>query len=261
VRVIVLGLVLAICPAWASDAIRLQDSVEVQRDTVRLADLLPENSPAKLKAAAEKVNLGRAPRPGSVRFFLASQIIPSVRAFPEVNVPKQITVRRAGWAVPRRRIRDAIGEFLAQQGLRELPEASDLHWSVISNCADPELDVVSVRWNGVQQQLEFLLHCRRRADCSKFVVEAPVSEEVGKQFAGTRTDSVSQSNSQFKPPTLIRPGTRAMLTMEGAGMRISVPVICLERGSLRQIIRARESGGQRVFSAQVVGAGLLWAKF
>ena len=58
---------------------------------------------------------------------------------------------------------------------------------------------------------------------------------------------------------LTQPGDSATLILENDGIRISLAVVCLQRGFLRQEIRVRDAAGQRVYRAEVVGAGLLRA--
>jgi hypothetical protein len=60
---------------------------------------------------------------------------------------------------------------------------------------------------------------------------------------------------------LVERGELATLILKGDGIRMSVEVICLDRGFEGQEIRARSKKGLRVFRARVVGPGILEAVF
>jgi len=52
-----------------------------------------------------------------------------------------------------------------------------------------------------------------------------------------------------------------VLVLQGAGMRITVPVICLQRGSLNQQVSVRNVLTRKILQAKVVGPGHLWSAF
>jgi flagella basal body P-ring formation protein FlgA len=51
-----------------------------------------------------------------------------------------------------------------------------------------------------------------------------------------------------------------MLILNDVGMRISMQVICLDRGALSQQVRAIDAHSHRMFQARVIGAALLEAQ-
>jgi hypothetical protein len=51
-----------------------------------------------------------------------------------------------------------------------------------------------------------------------------------------------------------------MLILKDVGMRISMQVICLDRGELSQQVRAVDAHSHRMFHARVIGTALLEAQ-
>src|SRR5271165_1612026 len=78
-------------------ALALRVETTVQGETVRLADLLSLQAPAAARLAAEKIILGRAPEPGSVRVFPAAELRHVVAGQMAVEFPALAVVRGAGW--------------------------------------------------------------------------------------------------------------------------------------------------------------------
>jgi flagella basal body P-ring formation protein FlgA len=58
---------------------------------------------------------------------------------------------------------------------------------------------------------------------------------------------------------LIKPGQTATLTWEQSGIRVVLPVTCLDGGGLGQLVRIRFKNGAQTLRAEVVGAGSLRA--
>jgi hypothetical protein len=59
----------------------------------------------------------------------------------------------------------------------------------------------------------------------------------------------------------VRPGDPASLVQASAGVRLTRRVICLERGSIGDVIRIREAGGRTLLRAMVVRTGELEAAY
>jgi hypothetical protein len=60
-------------------------------------------------------------------------------------------------------------------------------------------------------------------------------------------------------PPLVRPGQPAMLVWDGDGIRVVVPVTCLDRGAPGESVRARITPSGTVVRAVVIEAGVLRA--
>jgi flagella basal body P-ring formation protein FlgA len=58
---------------------------------------------------------------------------------------------------------------------------------------------------------------------------------------------------------LVKPGQTAMLTWEQAGIRVVLPVTCLDAGGLGQFVRVRFKNAARTLWAEVIGESTLRA--
>jgi hypothetical protein len=256
---------------WAQGPapVQLRASAEVRGAVIRLSDLLPAGAASELQAAAQSVELGRAPQAGSERVLLGEQVVQRVAEEPRlagrVSVPARVTIRRVAWPLDRQAVRNAVAGFLQAHGIpaSQLPPAEGLEWpgNVLALAEHPALEVTGASWDGRQRALELRLRCVERGLCGSFVVSAHASRP--EMFDRQPLRSATGQFAQPRPAgaALARPGQKAILVLERDGMRLSLPVICLERGGLRDRVRVREARGQRVFQARVVGAGIVHAAF
>lgn len=141
---------------------------------------------------------------------------------------------------------------------------------------DLALRVTTSRWDALQRQLEFHLECSIAGACRPFlatlrppdgkvprellgVIPNTSAEKVpGSEVLGT-TRQVRKTAARFQP--LVRAGEHVRLVVTGPGIRMKIPAVCLEPGTLGQTIRARSVEDSQVFHAQVAGAGLLTMLF
>jgi hypothetical protein len=97
------------------------------------------------------------------------------------------------------------------------------------------------------------LRCMQREDCIPFLVWAhadrtpPAAESDPPKAAGAAVES------------LVKSGQTATLTWDEAGIRVVLPVTCLEAGGLGQLVRVQFRNGARILRAEVVGSGALRA--
>jgi hypothetical protein len=251
--------------------IRLREAAVTAAPTIYLSDLLPEGVPEPLRRQAASVVLGSAPQPGSVRVLGAREIVKRMKRQGEwsrqLSVPQRIYVRGTGWLIVRDAVDRALRSELRRRGWAEdlLPQADSLEWprSLVAREEAPVLEVTRVGWNPNQPGIAAHLRCVNRADCGEFMVTAPAPEAQAaawqKQVRASRLGPrrSSRANVSSRAPILARAGSRAILMVDDRGMRISVPVRCLERGSFGQRIRVRQIYPSRLLQAEVVGVGLL----
>lgn len=260
-------------------AVQLRDAVEVNRSQVWLSDLLPRDAPSGLQKASAAIELCQAPQPGSARILEARQITSRLAGEPEVlgqlAIPSRIAIRYSGWPIAEAAVRMAISGFLRGQGLsesrekRDLLDSAKLEWLRPLSATEehPTLQVTGLDWDNRQQTVQVRLRCSRRASCGNFLVRvvlpSPLDEEWRNRLrSGIGLNSPGAARLAAADGiggALAEKGKPATLVLDGGSVRISVRVICLQRGVLHQQIRVIEERSRRVFHAEVVGAGLLRA--
>jgi Chaperone for flagella basal body P-ring formation len=144
-------------------------------------------------------------------------------------------------------------------------------------------------WDPALHNWEYSLRCVHPSDCVPFLIRSRAMVAQGPKTVShvvpqmrsrksTARDAVSdaavqpllRSSHSFQEsprlagklvnqPLLVRPGETVTLIWEEAGIRLVLPVTCLDRGGLGQAVRARMKTGGRVLRAEVVGEGKLRA--
>ena len=251
--------------------VRLRDAVEVRRSQVWLSDLLPADAPPVLQKASATIALCQAPQPGSSRVLDMERISSKLAGQPEVlrqlAIPSRITVRYAGWPITEAAVRGAISKFLHEQAWkRDLPDGAQLEWLQPMSAAKehPRLQVTGLEWDNRQQSLQARLRCSIRASCGSFLVHVVLPAALGQAWqqrmsSGSAMNPASGQPGSRNETVLAEKGKPATLILDDGSMRISLRVMCLQPGVLNQQIRVVEAKSQRVFHAEVVGAGLLHA--
>ena len=248
----------------------VRSSVEVEGEQLTLAELLEPDTCSWWRGLATRMSLGAVPRAGSERVFEGREIrrllstlenrisssagggrrVPE-QVVPEHIVPERIVVRRAGLS----KTCADIAEFVRSESPSLL------------NCAaapsvpkDAPLELLRTSWNSPLQRTEYALRCVRADDCVPFLV-----------WAGERkTSAILATTAVSKPPDpsnanegrmarLVKPGQTAILSWEHAGIRVVLPVTCLEAGGFGQFVRVRFQNASRTLRAVVVGAAMLRA--
>jgi len=280
------GTAFSVCSACAAPAVLSR--IAARAGGLTLADLLsPEACPQWL-ALAREVSLGAVPRTGSERVFDGTRVrhlLDAVRDRVEEltneenkavlnddrekhdkekddkykdhdrRIPERIVVRNreavkscaeiAGFVAS-----GAAAERLDCAAAGGVPEASSL-------------ELLKAGWNPRLARREYQLRCSKPEDCVPFLVWSVADNAVpGANGAGTRGTFVRprlQNAVVSQPAPLIRRGQTAMLTWEGAGIRVVAPVTCLESGGLGQFVRVRFQNASQTLRAEVTGAGNLRA--
>jgi hypothetical protein len=211
---------------------------------------------------------------GAVALLLAS-LAPRVSAEPPADgrsashVPEEVATASGVFA--------SLSAYLKDRGTLAGPEAglvpriqrADLFlpWSPPPQAA---LRVTSCRWDALQQELQCYLRCSAAPACRPFV--AMIHPRKTEAVAALRTLALGEPSSRnpvlgglprkvAPEALLVKTGERARLELAGPGIRIKLPVVCLERGILGQQVRARAVGETKVFLARVIGPGLLATEF
>jgi hypothetical protein len=155
-----------------------------------------------------------------------------------------------------------VASAMAGAGWKVSPGQVKLLSQVTSNVRDAWLEVVQVtHWQ--EGKLKVELRCHDPRACLPFYVvvsEYRTADEIG-------PTSASVADADAKQPALetpaekpiMRSGDPALLTFADKGLKITMPVICLENGQRGQRIRVASADHKRFYKAEIVGPGLLKA--
>ena len=247
----------------------VRSSVEVEGEELTLAQFLGPDTCAPWRRFATQVSLGAVPRAGSERVFegreirrlldtLENRISSSAgggrrvleQIVPEHIVPERIVVRRAGLS----KTCADIAEFVRSESPSLLNCAAAP--SVPKGAA---LELVRTSWNSTLQRTEYALRCHRADDCVPFLVWGEKkTSAIFAQTAGSKLPDPPKTNENGMA-RLVKPGQTAMLSWEHAGIRIVLPVTCLEAGGFGEFVRVRFQNASRTLRGEVVGAAMLRA--
>lgn len=141
-------------------------------------------------------------------------------------------------------------------------ELQELNCAAARNIpAGSSLELLKSSWNARLQRREFALRCARPQDCVPFLVWEAVPKRasaagVDQSFSGRASSGPApQGPTARMERQLVKSGQTAMLTWEQGGIRVILPVTCLEAGGLGQYVRVRFKNAARTLRAEIVGAG------
>lgn len=275
------------CTQPVCGAVVVRAQVEAAQGALNLADLLAPGTCPPLYREAAQVSLGRVPRAGSVRVLDGRQIRRLLEDFGNLvfgglasgdhgsgergmnlakddnqRIPERVVVRQAG-AV---KTCAEIAKFISRsERSLDVTEASE--WGDSLDCAaarnipkNSSLELLKTTWNAGLERREFALRCGHPEDCVPFLVwthEKPPASRVPRSVPSRKSENPAANGSDIVQ--LIKPGQTAMLTWEQAGIRLVLPVTCLEAGGFGQFIRVRFKNANRTMRAEIIGAGTLRA--
>jgi hypothetical protein len=123
------------------------------------------------------------------------------------------------------------------------------------------LELTKIFYDRALHSWEFLVRCAAPADCLPFLVRWPqpaAREPLPRQaLASARVSSISPAKLWKKQHVLLRPGETATLVWDQDGIRVVLPVICLDQGNVGDSIRVRIKSGSRVLRAEIINESLL----
>jgi len=191
----------------AGSKVPLLREVVVRGSSVYLADLLPERTPSAMRIPAERILIGRAPQPGSIRVFSADAVLRRLvndEVFSEVEVPPQIVIHRSGRQITREEVAVAIQATLRHNKLLSnqliTPEDIWLMAPVMLSVDDAQLQVTRMELDPALRQIKFLLVSRADHSILPFVA-----------MARSRVDLAQLDEAQDEPQgkTLDKPQDKA----------------------------------------------------
>ncbi|MFZ0318052.1 MAG: flagella basal body P-ring formation protein FlgA [Candidatus Sulfotelmatobacter sp.] len=251
----------------------VRSQVEAAAGGLTLADLLGSGTCPQWYRAAAQVSLGATPRAGSVRVIEGREIRLLMEALGEreftgrefaghqAYVPERVVVRQTRAFKSCGEIARFIGAAVRQEGETGGSQApKNMDCAAARNIPeDASLELLKTSWNAGLERREFALRCRRPEDCIPFLVwfrEPALEASLDGLLHGRKTESARAGSSEAR---LIKPGQTAMLTWEQAGIRVVLPVTCLEAGGLGEFVRVRFKNAAGILRAEIVGAGAVRA--
>jgi hypothetical protein len=276
----------------ADSKVPLLREVVVRGGSVYLADLLPERTPPSMRIPAQRILIGRAPQPGSIRVLSGDAVLRRLvndDVLREVEVPPQIVIHRSGRQITREEVAAAIqatlrhNKFLNNQLIA--PEDVWLSAPVMLSVEDAELQVTRMELDPALRQIKFLLVSRADHSILPFVamarsrVDLAQLDEAQDKEAGragrTGEDTLLVETMspagwlenlpaglpvmRFRSPAqqrvnLVEPGKIARLRLiSGTSTQLSLDVTALEPGTFGQQIRVRLRPTGKILEAQVTG--------
>jgi hypothetical protein len=265
--------------------VTVQPNVAVPAGEVSLADLLAPGTCPQLATAAASVRLGRAPLPGSLRVLAADEVRSRLQGLLDqrasadreslIQIPPRVTVRRAQATMSCGELRErleaalrsyssAASEALAAERERDFRALLTNIDCTPTNRLPQHANLVLLRafWDPASREWEFSMRCAQANDCVPFLVRARA--DVGRLSAAAFPHPLQPSPTQsagisLLPAPVVKPGDTLTLLWDQAGIRLVLPVVCLDRGGLGDAVRVRIKNGSRVLRAEVVGGGMLRA--
>jgi hypothetical protein len=261
----------------------VEASVEAGPGELTLADLLTLETCPQVRERAARVSLGKAPQSGSVRVLDGREVrrllegvvagVVSAGKVGGITIAPRIVVRRRGAT---KSCADIARLVAGSAALQDTANAAR-HGQGDLDCAgarripeDAPLEVTKTSWSAALERWEFALRCARPGDCVPFLVWAHkpgtgVGGVAGPQAGASLSVNASgESSSHLRSVAggaerLVAPGETATLTWDQAGIRVVLPVTCLDAGAMGQFVRVRLKNAARILRAEVVGVGTLRA--
>jgi hypothetical protein len=267
------------------DRISVPANVEAMREELTLADLLAPGTCGRLRRAAAQVGLGAAPGGGVVRVLDGDRIrgmleglVDGTSARKEhlrMQVPGRIAIRRAG----RNKSCVDFARFVAAAVPAEVPKrASALRnqQPAIDCAAAPRipqntpLELTKTSWNTGLHRWEFAVRCSRSEDCVPFLLWMQKENTAAAELTSGQT-ALRQSSESPAPnlaparsqpggnnlKRLVQRGQTVTLTWDQSGIRMVLPVTCLDAGALGEFVWVRFKNAPGILRAEVMADGTL----
>jgi len=237
--------------------VRMKAEVVVQGTVVQLSDLLTANAPRAIRDASSGIELGSAPKVGTIRVLDREQILTRLASVPwlcsQLMIPERVTIESRGWPVTKTKVRDALSAFMDARGLAGIAESHLEIPAIAASIPDPDLRVVGIHRSLQEQAFQAHMRCFTRDACGDFLVNVTLPDGHLPLF------HLRVPENDAQPALLVRKGEHASLALSGSNMKISMPVVCLESGALNQRVHVLDKRNQKVYFAEVLGKHLVHA--
>ena len=128
-----------------------------------------------------------------------------------------------------------------------------------------DFEAVRKSWDPLLASWNLVARCRRPEECVPFLVRVPGST-ASQQFVRPSSPRKPKPGLIGPPAALrldrdlaVKPGQRVTLQWEERGIRLEIPVVCLDGGAKGDTVRARVGQRGRVLRAIVMDSGQLRA--
>jgi hypothetical protein len=273
--------------AQTSGRVGLERAVVVRGDVISIADLLPEDTPAELRARAAGVVVGDSPAPGARRTLHKVDLENALRGAPELNagldIPDAIEVTHWSRPVSRAEILDAVNAAisagqLSAEGPVTLADFGAIREIFVTEDA-PRIEITRIEpgLGGGESRIRLWVPSEPRVSpfwvtVHRLLTSNPgtakrassqegAAKERGVEWPASAGDAAGAGASATGSAVLIRSGQRVQLLMVSTGMRISTSATALERGRQGQQIRVRSVMGSKLLVATVVSAQVVEVRY
>lgn len=260
---------LMVTVSWCGQPIRLRDKLEIMQPKIMLADLLPPYASEGTRRAVPAVELGGSPQPGALRLLRREQIVDRMQSSSAIldtlSIPDRVLVSNPGVPITEDSVRSAVAGFFARKGWQGgLPKNFAVAFPRLSAAAgkSPQLEVTGANWDLRQDAIDLRLRCSNRS-CGSFLVYLYLPDWLPQAVRSSLLRAIvssplpPQPAMNHQPPGLVTKGKPATLILQNSVTQISVPVVCLQAGSIHQTVRVFDRKTRQVFEAEVIGPNLL----
>jgi hypothetical protein len=157
---------------------------------------------------------------------------------------------------------EQIAAAMANAGMQVSPKQVDLLTDVVANTPSPVLKIRSMEPLG-DRRMMVRLDCESTDECLPFFVAVRFNQGDDAQAVAAKTVAASSENLHTKSPAAtptLRAGAPATLLLDGGRVHIRLTVVCLENGSIGQIIRVASKDHKEVYTALIVDDAVLKAR-
>lgn len=269
-----------ISPGWGEPACRaaVKSNVEVASGSALVvSDLLAPAACPGLAAQAARVSWGRAPLAGSRRVIAGEDVrrmLEKIRGSdPQLreqglifDVPERVVVRSAG----RRASCSDLSARLTASSSGNARNRGEGVGEATCGAADrvtreAQIETLRKSWDPLLASWNVVARCRRPEECVPFLVRVPGPADSPELVLPT--SPLKPKPGLSGPPAAlrssrdlaVRPGQRATLVWEENGLRLEIPVVCLDGGAKGERVRARVGHSGRTLRAIVMESGRLRA--
>lgn len=236
-------------PVARASRVSLLGEVEVRDNSIFLSDLLPAQVPNGMRDSAKGILIGVAPQPGSTRILDGAKVadlIGGADGTREIDIPRQIVVRRSGRKITREEVVAAIRAALKHSGLPDAdlqPDDLRVFPSVTVSSNSGRLEVRRVDFDDTLNQAKFLM---AESGALPFLVTAQFRDASVIQAATREPAPTHSAMADYGHPTVAASEASASQHLIASATTDERPMLRLASGAL---VNANEFAGPALVEA------------